>query len=213
MPIKMANMAEHYSYYYSPLCQADVLNCPARISIYVESRHMQYQKCNLLGIGVQDGAGRPGCEMGPAALRTAGIEDAIAEQGYEVSVLRDVQPDTLPNVNHVNPALKNLQKIAAWTSAIQSAAGAAGENAFPVFMGGDHSLCTGTLPAMARRAEKHGKPFFVLWLDAHPDFHTLETTDSGHLHGVPLAYACGLPGFDGMVSRRLKHRSIPKTSA
>ncbi len=162
---------------------------------------MKRQKCNLLGIGAQDGAGRPGCEMGPAALRTAGIEAAIRTQGLDVQRLNDVVPhDGSPDRGKGDPGaknqvLKNLAEVAAWTRAIMDAAGRAGEDAFPVFMGGDHSISAGTVPAMAVRAKASGKPFHVLWLDAHPDFHTLETTDTGHLHGVPLAYACGMGGF------------------
>ena len=68
----------------------------------------------------------------------------------------------------------------------------------PIFLGGDHSISAGTLSGVARRAKEGGRPLFVLWLDAHPDFHTLETTVSGNLHGVPLAYASGRPGFAGV---------------
>lgn len=157
---------------------------------------MNQMRCNLLGFPVQDGAGRPGCEMGPAALRTAGLENAIRQQGWEVANLGSFAPQVGLVEKHTNPALKQLAEISAWVSEIQQQALTAAEKAFPVFMGGDHSLSAGTVPAMAKRAEQQGKQLFVLWLDAHPDFHTLETTDSGNLHGVPLAYASGMPGFD-----------------
>ncbi len=153
---------------------------------------MKYEKCNLLGIPIQDGAGRPGCEMGPAALRTAGLREAVIAQGFEVLLLKDVEPHAFKPPLHSNMQLKNLPQICGWIAAIQEAAAVAGDTAFPIFMGGDHSLSAGTIPPMAQRAEEAGKPFFVLWLDAHPDFHTLETTDSGNLHGVPLAYASGV---------------------
>lgn len=158
---------------------------------------MKFTTCNLIGIPVQDGAGRPGCEMGPASLRTAGLAQAIETQGFEVALLKDVVPAPFDPPKHKNPHLRNLSQICGWVEAIQKAAEKAGKNAFPIFMGGDHSLSAGTIPPMAKRAKKSGKPFFVLWLDAHPDFHTLDTSDSGNLHGVPLAYASGLPGFEG----------------
>jgi arginase len=157
---------------------------------------MDKPKCNLLGLPVQDGAGRPGCEMGPASLRTAGLEKAIRSQGWEVANLGSFTPTVAPVGPHGNSALRNLAEISAWVKDIQEQAITASENAFPVFMGGDHSLSAGTVPAMVKRAEMDGRPLFVLWLDAHPDFHTLETTGSGNLHGVPLAYASGMPGFD-----------------
>ena len=74
---------------------------------------------------------------------------------------------------------------------------AAGGEGVAVFLGGDHSLSAGTIAGMSRRAAAEGRPLFVLWLDAHPDFHTLDSTVSGNLHGVGMAYATGRPGFAG----------------
>jgi arginase len=156
-------------------------------------------RCRILGAPVQDGAGRLGCEMGPSALRTAGLVTTLTELGHEVEDLGTVQPvATPPRVSHGNPALKALPEIVAWTTAIAEAAYEAGRDAMPIFLGGDHSISAGTLSGVARRARETGRPLFVLWLDAHPDFHTLETTASGNLHGVPLAYASGRPGFAGV---------------
>ncbi|WP_295810097.1 arginase [uncultured Nitratireductor sp.] len=153
--------------------------------------------CKILGIPVQDGAGRMGCEMGPSALRTAGLVAALGELGHQVSDLGTVVPKPLTTKPHDNAALKALPKIVAWTDAIAEAAYIAGDDGMPIFLGGDHSMAAGTLAGMARRAAESDKPLFVLWLDAHPDFHTLDTTSSGNLHGVPLAYASGQGGFEG----------------
>jgi len=60
----------------------------------------------------------------------------------------------------------------------------------------DHSLALGTVTGIADRASKTGRPLFVLWLDAHSDFHTPQSTDSGNLHGTPTGYFTGRPGFD-----------------
>lgn len=157
--------------------------------------------CNLIGIPLQDGAGRMGCEMGPSALRTAGLAAALTELGHTVADLGTVVPSQPAAGKHPNVALKALPEIAAWTKAIAEAAYAASANAMPIFLGGDHALSAGTLSGVARRAAETGRPLFVLWLDAHPDFHTLDTTTSGNLHGVPLAYASGLPGFEGYYPR------------
>ncbi len=67
----------------------------------------------------------------------------------------------------------------------------------PIMLGGDHAMAAGILPAMAARATRAGRPFFVLWLDAHTDCHTLDTSVSGNLHGVPIAYAVNAPSFAG----------------
>ncbi|WP_237152220.1 arginase [Oryzibacter oryziterrae] len=152
-------------------------------------------RVNLLGAGVQDGAGRKGCEMGPSAYRTAGIAEALAELGHDVSDFGDVRPRPARVIIHRNRALKRLPETIAWIEALAEAAYAASEGAMPVFLGGDHSLSAGTVPGMARRAQELGRPLFVLWLDAHTDFHTLESTTSGNLHGTPVAYFTGQAGF------------------
>ncbi|TIR16526.1 MAG: arginase [Mesorhizobium sp.] len=155
-------------------------------------------RCRIVGAPVQDGAGRMGCEMGPSALRTAGLVSVLAELGHEVEDWGAVEKAAArPVVVHGNLALKALPEISAWTAAIAETAYAASRDAVPIFLGGDHSISAGTVSGVARRAAKRGRPLFVLWLDAHPDFHTLDTTTSGNLHGVPLAYASGQAGFKG----------------
>ncbi|RWB39725.1 MAG: arginase [Mesorhizobium sp.] len=153
--------------------------------------------CRIVGAPVQDGAGRMGCDMGPSALRAAGLAHALTELGHEVEDRGAVAPGPLPPVAHENRVLKALPQVSAWTGAIAEAAYAASREAMPIFLGGDHSISAGTLSGLARRAKELGRPLFVLWLDAHPDFHTLDTTASGNLHGVPLAYASGQQGFRG----------------
>lgn len=154
-------------------------------------------RCNIVAAPVQDGAGRMGCEMGPSALRTAGLVEVLRGLGHAVEDIGAVQAIPARQVVHGNLALKSLPQVSAWTSAIAAASYAASEDAMPIFLGGDHSISAGTMSGLARRAAETGRPLFVLWLDAHPDFHTLDTTASGNLHGVPLAYASGQPGFCG----------------
>ena len=158
--------------------------------------------CKILGAPVQDGTGRMGCEMGPSALRTAGLGQALIELGHTLTDLGTVVSTPVAVAEHSNKALKLLPEISAWTAAIAEAAYAASTDAMPIFLGGDHSISAGTVSGVARHAAERGRPLFVLWLDAHPDFHTLDTTASGNLHGVPLAYATGMPGFDGYFPDR-----------
>lgn len=152
--------------------------------------------CRILGAPVQDGAGRKGCEMGPSALRVAGLAEALRELGHTVDDLGTLASTPAP-VSHPNPRLKSLPEIAGWTAALAEAAYRASDAAMPIFLGGDHSISAGTLAGVARRATESRRPLFVLWLDAHTDFHTLDSSTSGNLHGVPLAYATGQPGFEG----------------
>jgi arginase len=154
--------------------------------------------CILLGAPVQEGAGRLGCDMGPSAFRAAGLAAALEELGHRVVDRGNLTPAPPAAVSHDNSAIKALPEIVAWTKAIADAVYLASAEGMPIVCGGDHSLAAGTLSGLSRRASEIGRELFVLWLDAHPDFHTLETTRSGNLHGVPVAYATGQPGFAGV---------------
>jgi arginase len=153
--------------------------------------------CKIITASVWVGAGRMGCELGPVALANAGLATALSDLGHSVDELGAIAPAPSRPLVHGNLALKSLPEISAWTQAIAEAAYTASADAMPIFLGGDHSISAGTVSGMARRAAEMARPLFVLWLDAHPDFHTLDTSVSGNLHGVPLAYASGQPGFEG----------------
>jgi arginase len=153
--------------------------------------------CSILGAPVETGASQPGCLMGPASLRTAGLARTIRSLGWEVFDLGDVHVAPQPPVPHANSAVHNLSDTIAWIEALEPAAYAAAKAYdLPIFMGGDHSMAAGTVPGIARYAAEQGRPLFVLWLDAHPDLHTLASTESGNLHGTPMAYYTGQAGFD-----------------
>lgn len=160
---------------------------------------MSGRPCILIGAPVQEGAGQLGCDMGPSAYRTAGLREVLAELGLTVVDRGNVVPGPLRHLVHANPAIRNLPAFEAWTRALGESAFAASAAGMPIFLGGDHSLSAGTIAGMARRAKLVGRELFVLWLDAHPDFHSLETTESGNLHGTPMAYVTGLPGFQGYL--------------
>lgn len=154
-------------------------------------------QCRIVSVPVEEGTDRPGCAQGPQALLAAGLSAALTALGHDVLDGSAVQPDPRPALRHGNAAITRLAELNAWTTAIERVAYSQSEAGFPIFLGGDHSISAGTLSGLSRRAAERGRPLFVLWLDAHPDFHTLDTTASGNLHGVPLAYASGRPGFEG----------------
>lgn len=159
---------------------------------------MGQKTCILIGAPVQEGTGRFGCDMGPSGFRAADLAGALGQLGYSIVDRGNLAPAPLRDVSHPNPAVKSLPEIVAWTESIAEAAYRAGTEGMPIVLGGDHSIAAGTLSGLSRRAAEAGRKFFVLWLDAHPDFHTLDTTQSGNLHGVPMAYATGRPGFGGI---------------
>ncbi|MCE0504994.1 arginase [Roseivivax sp. GX 12232] len=149
----------------------------------------------LIGAPVDSGKRSRGCLMGPDAYRTARLPGALSDLGHEVIDLGNVPADVTDIAEDSH--LYALPETVGWTRALMREAEKAMARGLPIFMGGDHALSLGTLPGVAAHAAREGRPQFVLWLDAHSDFHTLETTGSGNLHGTPLAYATGRAGFPG----------------
>ena len=160
---------------------------------------MHPRSCALIGAPIQTGASQPGCIMGPDAYRTAGLFETLTELGHDVTDHGNVAVELTAPVDHPNTAVHHLGDTVAWGEALGKAAlKAAKSSDMPIFLGGDHSMAIGTVPAMARHAKTRNRKQFVLWLDAHPDMHTLSTTKSGNLHGTPVAYFTGMPGFEGL---------------
>jgi arginase len=143
----------------------------------------------VIGAPIEVGTSEPGALMGPAALRTAGLVRALADLGLAVTDHGDVLPDG-------PAAARGLDAVAAWTRALSRAvAHALDAGAIPLAAGGDHSLSLGSIDGVMRHCARLGQPLFVLWLDAHADFNTPETSPSGNVHGMPLAALCGEAGF------------------
>lgn len=152
----------------------------------------------LIGAPIQTGTHVDGCLMGPDALRTAGLQNSLEELGFSVKDLGNLSPASCSRRVHSNNAIHHLSETIGWTETLQQASlNAMRDGHLPIFLGGDHSLAAGSVSGIAQAAEEAGQEQFVLWLDAHPDFHNLSTTMSGNLHGTPAAYFCGMPGFDG----------------
>lgn len=154
------------------------------------------QNCILIGAPIECGQRTPGCLMGPTAYRVAGIAEMLANLGMSVLDEGDVRPGPVRQVGCANPTVKALPETLAWTEALRGATRSAMAKGMPIILGGDHALALGSVAGIAEYAAAIGRPLFVLWLDAHSDFHTLETTTSGNLHGTPVAYIAGREGFE-----------------
>ncbi len=154
----------------------------------------------LLGAPVDCGGGQRGCLMGPDAVRTARLSETLQGLGHRVRDIGNLRASAKANTSHPNAAIHDLDECAAWMEVIEQAAyDASADGSIPVIIGGDHAIASGTVPGAARRAGELDQPQFVLWLDAHTDFHSLDSTKSGNLHGTPVAYFTGQPGFEGYL--------------
>lgn len=151
----------------------------------------------LIGAPIDEGQRRAGCVMGPTAYRVAGLAQAISELGHGVQDWGDVALPALRAAVCPNPAVHSLPQVLGWTEVLADKVDdALSQGGLPIILGGDHSLALGSVAGAAAFADRAGRPLFLLWLDAHSDFHTPLTTTSGNLHGTPVAYIAGRDGFD-----------------
>lgn len=157
---------------------------------------MSRKTCILIGAPVDSGKRRKGCLMGPDAYRTAGLGQALRDLGHRVEDQGNLTPAS-HGADQDGDKIYALQESIGWTNRLIRAAQNAMQRGLPVFLGGDHSLSLGSVAGAANHAASQNRPLFVLWLDAHSDFHTPQSTASGNLHGTPLGYVTGREGFGG----------------
>jgi arginase len=162
---------------------------------------------HLIGVPVQDGTHEKGCLMGPDALRTAGIRETLEGLGFFCVDHGNLKPRPIDNqgdpANEPVGKANHFDRIASWTRTLADRSYQLARTGFPVFMGGDHSLAMGSVAGVARHAAEQGRELFVLWLDAHTDFNTPSTTESGNMHGMSVAAFCGLPELAGLYKPQL----------
>lgn len=147
----------------------------------------------IIGAPLDLGAGRRGVDMGPSAMRVANLNRRLASLGYQVEDLGNVtvdQPESLP----VGPRRSMyLPQIAqACTHLAKMVSKAASEGKAPLVLGGDHSVAVGTVSGMSQQLRKENKALGLIWIDAHADMNTPQTSPSGNVHGMPLACCIGL---------------------
>lgn len=149
-------------------------------------------KIHILGVPMDLGAGRRGVDMGPSAIRIAGVTEKLTALGHQVADEGDisVKPPELQKIR--NEKLKYLPEIVrACTLLHGKVEKVCSAGGFPLVLGGDHSIAIGTIAGIAAHARKQRKRLGVLWIDAHGDLNTPETTPSGNIHGMPLAASIG----------------------
>ncbi|MEM6376518.1 MAG: arginase, partial [Pseudomonadota bacterium] len=163
---------------------------------------MSHKTAILISAPVDSGKARRGCVMGPDAFKVAGLPDALADLGLNVEETDLTRPATPENGGELPAHLHSPNETIEWTKAIAEAGSEGFRRGLPIFLGGDHALSLGSLLAAADWAAHLRRPLFVLWLDAHTDFHTPQSSPSGNLHGTPLGYATGRAGFTGFPQMR-----------
>jgi len=146
----------------------------------------------IIGAALDLGAGRRGVDMGPSAIRYAGLEERLASLGYDCADWGNVETPVAEATASGDPRARFLAEIRSTCEGVARRVGeAVAQGRLPIVLGGDHSIALGTLGGLAAAA---GGPGAALWIDAHGDLNTPQTTPSGNVHGMPLAAALGHGG-------------------
>ncbi|MGA8028215.1 MAG: arginase [Bryobacteraceae bacterium] len=153
---------------------------------------MRQSEIAILGAPLDLGAGRRGVDMGPSAMRLAGLNAKLSSMGYQVEDLGNVsvaqQESTPPgpeNAKYLSQIAKTCAKLA---ETVESALAA---DKFPLVLGGDHSVAVGTVSGVSHVFRRRGERIGLIWIDAHADMNTPESSPSGNVHGMPLACCVG----------------------
>jgi arginase len=148
---------------------------------------------HLIGVPLDLGAGRRGVDMGPSAFRIAGLRDQISTLGRYVLDTGDMAtpiPETQQPTDGTKKYVGDIAKVC--RELYERSSKSLAEGALPLVLGGDHSLAAGSVAATADWVRRtSSKPIGLVWVDAHADMNTPATTETGNVHGMPLAALLG----------------------
>jgi arginase len=154
---------------------------------------MPHSQIAIIGAPLDLGQGRRGVDMGPSALRVANLNARLKSLGYEVEDLGNIAVDQAEASPEGDPQAKYLPQIAAACDQLAAQVqDALSRGAMPLVLGGDHSVAVGTVSGVSRHFRQRNQHVGLIWLDAHADMNTPETSPSGNIHGMPLACLVGM---------------------
>jgi arginase len=150
---------------------------------------LKEKRISIVGVPMNLGADRLGVDLGPVAIRYAGVKGRLERLGYDFEDRGDIQVVRPENARDAKSNLKYLDEVVRVnTELCNSVADIMANGRFPLVLGGDHSIAIGTIAGVLQ----HKKNLGVIWFDAHGDINTAETSPSGNIHGMPVAVALGL---------------------
>jgi arginase len=151
------------------------------------------RRIRVIGVPLDLGASRRGVDMGPSAVRVAGLEARLEALGHEVTDGGNILVDIAETQTSGNENAHYLKEIAeTCTRTAKAVVKALEEGMTPLVLGGDHSLAAGSVSGVAEFYRRKGEKIGLVWIDAHSDINTPETSPSGNVHGMPLAALLGL---------------------
>jgi arginase len=140
------------------------------------------KKIKIIGVPMDLGQSKRGVDMGPSAMRYAGLSTRLVDLGYRVKDMGNVQVPVKESLDEK----KVLSEIRNTCAAVYEAGRIAVADSIPVFIGGDHSIAIGSIGGVT-----HDAPAGLIWIDAHGDFNTMRTSTTGNIHGMSLAVVAG----------------------
>lgn len=167
------------------------------------------KRISVIGVPMNLGADRLGVDLGPVAIRYAGVKSRLERIGYDFEDRGDIEVVRPEVATDAHSNLKYLDEIVRVNTALcEGVADIVNSGRFPLVLGGDHSIAIGTIAGAMQSKENLG----VIWFDAHGDLNTAETSPSGNIHGMPLAVALGL-GHErltaiGGVEKKLNPKNV-----
>jgi arginase len=151
------------------------------------------RRIRVMGVPLDLGASRRGVDMGPSAMRVAGLEQRLEALGHEVTDAGNIRVEIAETQGYGNENARYLKQIARTCTRLADAVlKTLEEGMMPLVLGGDHSLAAGSVSGVAGFYRRRGEKIGLVWIDAHSDINTPETSLSGNVHGMPLAALLGL---------------------
>ncbi len=148
---------------------------------------------HVLGVPMDLGSGRRGVDMGPSAIRIAGLNERLRELGNRVIDEGDLDIKNMEEIRVGEMKARYLREITRASKVLSAKVEKLmAKNHFPLVLGGDHSIAVGTISGIAAFCKRKRKKLGLLWIDAHGDMNTPSTSPSGNIHGMPLAAVLGL---------------------
>src|ERR1043166_5140380 len=155
------------------------------------------KKIRILGVPLDLGASRRGVDMGPSAVRVAGLEARLEALGHVVEDAGNISVAIAEQKKEGDPHAKNLREITATcTKQAELVLKTLESGKVPIVLGGDHSVAAGTVAGVSEFYRRQNQKIGLIWIDAHTDINTPETSPSGNVHGMPLAAIMGLGPAD-----------------
>ena len=154
---------------------------------------MPHSHIAIIGAPLDLGQGRRGVDMGPSALRVASLNARLQSLGYDVEDLGNIHVEQAEATPAGDSHAKFLPQIAAACEELATRVHSAmGRGSVPLVLGGDHSVAIGTVTGVSRHFRERNQRVGLIWLDAHADMNTPDTSPSGNIHGMPLACVLGM---------------------